>query len=122
MVELKNLFSEIGIIANGKRGGDKIKLSDSKGNVINFDPVSRQLATKIRKQAEVFIRLLESRTGWIFNPTHWSWGPYRIIQFRKGSVKPGKARYNTLLAQNPLSLAIISGQSIEYTIDENREF
>lgn len=122
MVELKDLFSKIRVIGGGRRGGDKIKISDSRGNINNIDTHSHELEQVARAQAEKFLRLLADKTGWTFTPTHWSWGPYEIIRFRKGSVKPGKARYNTLLAQNPISLAIISRNSIEYTIDGDGVF
>jgi hypothetical protein len=119
MLELKDFFSKISIIGGGKRGGDKIKISDSKGNSINLDPASRRLLPETQAQAENFIRMLAERTGWNFNPGHWSQGPYTVYKFKKGSIKPGKATYNDLLAQDPVSLAIISGLSIEYTTDES---
>lgn len=117
MVELKDLFSKISVIGGGKRGGDKIKISDSRGNIANIDPRTHQLKPAAKTQSETLLRMFADKTGWTFTPTYWSWGPYQITRFRKGSVKPGKARYNTLLAQNPISLAIISRNSIEYTID-----
>lgn len=117
MVELKDLFSEINVIGGGKRGGDKIKISDSRGNMANVDSQTHELNLATKSQAEAFLKILANKTEWTFTPTHWSWGPYQITRFKKGSVKPGKARYNALLAQNPISLAIISRNSIEYTID-----
>ena len=117
MIELKDLFSEISVIGGGKRGGDKIRISDSRGNAANIDSRTHQLKPAIRAQAELFLKMLANKTGWTFAPTQWSWGPYKTIRFRKGSVKPGKARYQVLMAQNPVSLAIISRNSIEYTID-----
>lgn len=119
MVELKDLFLKISAIGGGKRGGDKIKISDSRGNIANIDPHTHLLNSATKTQAENFLKMLANKTGWIFTPARWSWGPYQITRFRKGSVKPGKARYNALLAQNPVSLAIISRNSIEYTIDDN---
>ena len=117
MVELKDLFSQINVIGGGKRGGDKIRISDFRGNNINIDSRTHQLELATKTQAETFLRMLADKTGWTFTPAHWSWGPYQTTRFRKGSVKPGKARYDALLAQNPISLAIISRNSIEYTID-----
>lgn len=122
MVELRDLFLKINVIGGGKRGGDKIKISDSKGNVANIDLVARLLKPATQCQVENFLKMLASKTGWTFNPIDWSWGTYKIIRFMKGSVKPGKARYNELLDQNPLSFAIISRNSIEYTIDEDMTF
>lgn len=117
MNALKDLFAEIIAIGGGMRGGDKIKISDSRGNVTNIDPDTRQLSPGTKTQAEQLLKMLANKTGWAFTPAHWSWGPYHTAQFRKGSVKPGKTRYNALLAQNPISLAIISRDSIECTID-----
>ena len=117
MVELKDLFAEINTIGGGKRGGDKIKISDSRGNIANIDSRTHLLKSATKTQAEAFLSMLSDKTGWTFNAAHWSWGPYHTVKFRKGSIKPGKARYNALLAQNPISLAIISRNSIEYTID-----
>lgn len=117
MVELKELFTEINTIGGGKRGGDKIKISDSRGNIANIDPQTRQLKPATKTQAEAFLGMLANKSGWTFTSTNWSWGPYQTTRFRKGSIKPGKARYNALLAQNPISLAIISRNNIEYTID-----
>lgn len=122
MIELKGLFSKISAIGGGKRGGDKIKISDSRGNVVNVDPQTHQIKNEAKNQAEAFLRMLADKTGWIFESDHWSWGPYQITELKKGSIKPGKARYNTLLNQNPVSLAIISRNSIEYTIDESGIF
>ena len=36
MIELKDLFYEINKVGGGKRGGDKVKLSSSKGKLINI--------------------------------------------------------------------------------------
>jgi len=97
----------------------EIKISDSRGNIANIDSRTHQLKPAIKTQSETFLRMLADKTGWTFTPNNWSWGPYQTTRFKKGSIKPGKARYNALLAQNPISLAIISRNSIEYTIDEN---
>jgi hypothetical protein len=117
MNELKDLFAKVSVIGGGKRGGDKIKISDSRGNIANIDSQTHWLKSATRTQAEAFLKTLASKSGWNFVPMNWSWGPYQTIRFRKGSIKPGKARYNALLAQNPISLAIISRNSIEYTLD-----
>lgn len=120
MVELRDLFSKINIIGGGKRGGDKIKISDSRGNIANIDPQTHMLKSATKAQAKTFLEMLADKTGWTFTSNHWSWGPYQTMQFKKGSIKPGKTRYNALLAKNPVSLAIISRNSIEYTIDKNK--
>ncbi len=122
MMALKDLFAEIHAIGGGKRGGDKVKISNSKGQVVNIDKKSGYLNETTKNQAEQLLKMLADKTGWLFNSTHWSWGPYETFKFRKGSITPGKARYNHLLTQNPLSLAIISRNSIEYTVDDEGIF
>ena len=122
MVELKDLFAEINTIGGGRRGGDEIKISDSRGNITNIDSRTHLLKSGTKTQAEAFLSMLSDKTGWTFNVDHWSWGPYRTIKLRKCSIKPGKARYNALLVQNPISLAIISRASIEYTPDSSGLF
>ncbi|MEK7535432.1 MAG: hypothetical protein AAB590_00230, partial [Patescibacteria group bacterium] len=122
MRALKELFEELHFIGGGKRGGDKIKISDSKGNSVNIKKHSGHLNEDIRDQAENLLRMLAGKTGWDYIDTHWTWGPYIVSQLKKGSRKPGKARYNDLLAEHPVSLAIISGMSIEYTLDPNKVF
>ncbi len=119
MVELRELFSEISVIGGGKRGGDKIKISDSQGNIVNIDERTNNIKEETRVSAIAFLEMLARRTGWNFTPHHWSWGPYQTTRFKKASAKPGKARYNAVLEKNPLSLAIISRKSIEYTLDEH---
>lgn len=122
MVELKDLFSKIDKIGGGKRGGDKIKISDSRGSIVNIDFKTRSLRSNVKDQAGNFLEMSADKTGWKFKMNYWHWGPYKIIRFKKGSMKPGKARYNALLAKNPISFAIISRNSIEYTLDENGLF
>jgi hypothetical protein len=117
MIELQRLFSGIHQIGGGRRGGDKIKISDSKGQLANVDTKNGKLATKTIAQAENLLKMLAIKTSWSFDRAAWSWGPYSVLRFRKGSEKPGKARYANLLAKDPISLAIISRNSIEYTLD-----
>ena len=122
MVELKDLFLRINIVGGGKRGGDKIKISNSKGSPVNFDFKTGKLNQETIDQTKKLLDMLSQKTGWNFNKEHWFWGPFEIFKFKKGSVKPGKARYNNLLTKNPLSLAIISRNSIEYTLDRKKLF
>lgn len=122
MHALRELFEELHRIGDGKRGGDKIKISDSKGHSINIEKRSNHLTEVTRNQAENLLQMLAEKTEWDYTPAHWTWGPYNISQLKKGSRKPGKARYNTLLAEHPVSLAIISRASIEYTLDPDKVF
>lgn len=122
MLALQDIFFEIHDIGAGHRGGDKIKISSSTGQLLNIDEKNNCLEPSTKKQAEEFLNILAAKTGWSYDPKHWSWGPYQTFCFKKGSIKPGKARYNTLMEKKPISLAIISRESIEYTIDEDGIF
>ncbi|OHA00616.1 MAG: hypothetical protein A3C07_00755 [Candidatus Sungbacteria bacterium RIFCSPHIGHO2_02_FULL_47_11] len=122
MLALRDIFSDIRKIGGNKRGGDKIKISDSKGNVVSIDSIKEGLNESVLLQAENFLNMLSERTGWIYKRSAWSWGSYTVRRFKKGSVKPGKARYNDLLAKLPLSFAITRSDSIEYTLDTESVF
>lgn len=122
MLALQDIFFEIHGIGSGRRGGDKIKISSSKGQLINIDEQNNCLEQSTKKQAEEFLNILAAKTGWSYNSEYWSWGPYQTFCFKKGSVKPGKARYNALMEKDLISLAIISRESIEYTIDDDGVF
>ncbi|KKU59355.1 MAG: hypothetical protein UX81_C0010G0018 [Parcubacteria group bacterium GW2011_GWA2_47_12] len=118
MLALRALFADIKRIGGDKRGGDnKIKISDSKGLPSSNITKSGELGEETRNQAEAFLLMLAERTGWRYQKSNWAWGQYDIRRFKKGSIKPGKARYEKLLSKKPLSLAIISRNSIEYTLD-----
>ena len=122
MTALKDLFAEFHTIGGGKRGGDKIKISDSGGRLMNIDEKDGKLKAETINQAAKLLEMLAAKTGWEFISEHWHWGPYDMFNFKKSSKKPGKARYNELFAEKPLSLAIISGLSIEYTLDPDGLF
>ncbi len=115
MMALRNLFAEFSKINNGKRGGDKIKISNRQGQLVNLDNNIFKIETKT--QTEQLLLILSQKTGWKYNSKNWTWGDYDIYQFKKGSIKPGLARYNSLVEKKPLSLAVISGDSIEYTLE-----
>jgi hypothetical protein len=115
MVELQSFFSDIAKI--GKQG-DKLKLTDTKGGLLPLTKES-SLPQDAKEKMEQFLTMLGQRTGWMYTTTSWCFGPYTTHTFKKGSIQPGKARYLDLMKKNPLSLAIISALSIEYTLDEN---
>ncbi len=120
MIALNNLFFELKKINNGKRGGDKIKISDKNGNLINFD--GSQFDQETQEKAKLFLTLLEQKTGWKYLKTNWHWELFDIYRFQKGIIKPSQGRYNDLMSKNPLSLAMTSGNTLEYTLDKENIF
>ena len=122
MSALNELFGELRSIASGRRGGDKIKISDGKGQLVNFDEQQGSFHNEARAQAERFLRFLSLKTGWAYAPAHWIWSDMSVFRFKKGSVKPSQKRYDSLIAQNPISFAMTSSLEIQYTLDPNVVF
>ncbi len=122
MLALKELFGELRLIAGGSRGGDKIKFSNGKGQLINFDTKKQSLKRETVDQAEEFLKFLSGKTGWKYNPKVWSWNNLSHFKFEKGSIKPSQGRYNDLISKNPVSLAMTSTLGIEYTLDPQNIF
>ncbi len=122
MVALKELFAEFRLIGGGKRGGDKIKFSNKKGELINFDTTTGNIDTPTVTQAEEFLTFLSQKTGWKYIPSSWTWNNITSYIFEKGRVTPGKKTYNDLMEKNPLSLAMTSSLDIEYTLDPQNIF
>ncbi|MGD0977478.1 MAG: hypothetical protein ABR875_04300 [Minisyncoccia bacterium] len=122
MIALNELFGELRTITGGKRGGDKIKISDGKGELINFDDKKKSFKIDAVEQIEKFLKLLVEDTGWNYKSTDWSWGNLSFFEFKKEIIKPSQGRYNELIAKNPVSLAMTSTLVIEYTLDPNNVF
>ncbi|OGH70592.1 MAG: hypothetical protein A3C90_04260 [Candidatus Magasanikbacteria bacterium RIFCSPHIGHO2_02_FULL_51_14] len=122
MVELKDFFEEIKNIGGGKRGGDKIKISNSKGVSSQVDIFGRKIHPQAVSQAKRFLSFLSQKTGWDFRQERWRWDRMNVVQFESGNMKPGKARFNDLLEKKPLSFAITSGINVSFTLDPDRAF
>ena len=122
MIALNELFGELRLIARGKRGGDKIKLSNGKGELINFDEKKKSFERDALIQAEKFLRLLAHKTGWEYASSDWSWNNLSHFYLKKGIIKPSQGRYDALMSQNPISLAMTSTLGIEYTLDPKNIF
>lgn len=122
MLALNELFEELRFIAGGKRGGDKIKLSNGKGELINFDKKKKSLDSDVIERAEKFLCLLTDKTGWEYKSSNWSWSNLTYFIFKKGTIKPSQGRYDELMAKKPISLAMTSGLAIEYTLDQKNIF
>jgi hypothetical protein len=122
MWELKDIFAGWRAITGGTRGGDKIKFSNTKGEVVNFDAKQGMFEAKTLEQAEKALELLAKKTGWTYNRTHWSWVDLHTTVFKKGSITPSQGRYDELMKKNPLSLAITGTLSVEYTLDPDNLF
>lgn len=121
MEALKDFFEQLKHINKGGRGGDKIKISDSNGNPINFE--KRENTFEITKEqvekTNKFLTLLSQLTGWKFERNMWLFENLSIYKFNKGVIKPNNRNYKELITKNPISLAMTSGSSIEYTLENS---
>lgn len=122
MRALNELFSELRLIADGKRGGDKIRISNSKGQIIHFDKKTGSIEPKTVEQAKEFLALLADKTGWQYKDADWSWKKLAHFIFKKNTIKPSQGRYDELMAKNPLSLAMTSSIGIEHSFDSQNIF
>lgn len=120
MIALKDFFNQTSLINSGKRGGDKISLSDAKGKIKDF--VKRgelySISSERKVVAEKFINLLSNLTGWRYRNNLWNWEEFELSKFSKAATVPTLGRYNKLLGKKPLSMAITSRNALEYTLEK----
>ena len=122
MRALKEFFAKVKEISGGERGGDKIKVSNGDGEPVNFRPCGNGLFALDDAQVAVvngFLSMLADLTGWTHDPTAWTFSELRLFRFDKGTVKPNGRNFDALMARNPLSWAMTSGQTIEYTVERD---
>lgn len=121
MLALKDFFEKLSKIKDGKKGGDKIKISNTSGEPINFVKQNNNIFAFDKEQKEdviIFLNILEDLTGWKFLEKNWTFDNLKIYKFKKGKIRPSEGRYNDLMNKNPLSLAMTSTLVIEYTLEE----
>jgi len=119
---LSDLFKDFRAINAGRRGGDKIKISNTRGEVVNFDARRKTLDSVTLEKANALLNLLAHRTGWIYKPGQWAWSDLEAIRFQKAAIRPSRRRYEEFIKKRPLSFAITSSLALEYTLDPKRKF
>ena len=120
MIALRDFFEQLRQLNDGKRGADKIKISNTKGEPINFEKQNGTFSI-IRERietAEKFLNILGDLTGWEYFPDKWNFKDLVIYKFNKGNIVPSNKRFNDLIEKNPLSWAMTSTLAIEYTLEE----
>ena len=120
MVALKDFFIRIGNISEKQIGNDKIKISNSKGEVINIREKNNAFDIKQeeKQKAESFLKILAELTGWNYKIRNWQWSNFKIYSFSKNSIKPNNKNFEGMIKKNPITWAMTSGLAIEYTLDE----
>ncbi len=113
MHDLEKIFEEFRLIAGGKRGGDKIKITEIKNNSFSDD---------LRNRSLKLINFLSDLTGWKFINTNWIMDDLQVTNLEKDIIPVGKLNgnsYATILKVNPISFAITGTKQIEYTKSNN---
>ena len=127
MLELKSFFAELAAMNDGKRGADKIKLTSKIRGEIKLVGAEKhgdlyRLTSQTARMAEAFLNLASDLTGWELHRDFWRFDGLKLKQFTKNKIVPTQGRYFDLMAQNPISFAITSGQDLEYTLEGPDQF
>jgi len=120
MVALKDFFIQISEISENRDGNDKIKISNTKGELINLKISGKicELNKEERKKSEKFLEILSRLTKWNYKKENWQWDNLKIYRFSKSAIKPNNRNFEAMLAKKPISWAMTSGLAIEYTTDD----
>ncbi|MDD2753331.1 MAG: hypothetical protein PHT44_01870 [Candidatus Portnoybacteria bacterium] len=122
MLALKDFFTRIDEISDGRGRNDKIKISDSKGNPINIikkDDVY-EIDKEESKKAIIFLEILSKLTKWGYDKNDWQWNNLKLYRFNKSSIQPSNRNFEEMIKNNPLSWAMTSGLAIEYTLEDKK--
>lgn len=118
MAALRDFFTQISDISENRNSNDKIKISNTKGEPVNLkiDGKICELSQDEKKKSEKFLEILSHLTKWNYKK-NWQWADLKIYQFNKFAIKPNNKNFEAMIAKNPISWAMTSGLSIEYTLD-----
>ena len=107
------------IQSSSRRRLDKLPLVAKDGTV----NIENGAIPKTQKEVtELFLRKMGEMIGWTYQSNYWQWDNYNHYVFDKKSIKPTLGRFKNIIEDNPLSWAIISRESVEYTIDNHGIF
>ena len=117
---------------NRSRTGDKLIISNSKGDPINIVKDSNgnyDIYDEEQKRVKAFITYIAELMGWDPKLDKWNFSNFMLRKFSKGILdgSTGHRRFNqqnytTTVEGSCFSMAITSGQAIEFTIDSNHFF
>ena len=117
---------------NRSRTGDKLMISNSKGepiNIVKDNNGNYDIYYEEQKRVKEFISFIAELMGWEPKLDKWNFSNFMLRKFSKG-ILDGSAGHGRLNQQNYtdmvenscFSMAITSGQAVEYTIDSNHYF
>lgn len=106
-----------------KRSGHQLKLSNPRGLPINLVQYNNayDIHEEEYKRVEGFISSMSNYLGLHYESEKWTWKGFRLETFSKGdfsTIKLNNGTYNALMDKKPLSMAMTSGNNIEYTLEK----
>jgi hypothetical protein len=109
-----------------KRTGDKLRLSGKNKDLINLEKKNDLYSIHFeeKQRIESFVKHMGHLAEWEYLPEKWAWDDFELFTFEKSALpqnatsKPAlsNASYEELMSKNPLSMAMTSGNQIEYTL------
>ena len=131
MKVMNEFFRERDKITSGKERGDRLKISDKKGEPYNIENKSdgfTQINHEAVSRIKHFLELLGDMSGFGFNEEEWAcWDDLVFYKFTKEDFKKHgwtltNSNFENFLSSNPLSWAMTSGENIEYTLETPNKF
>lgn len=124
ILEMDEFFRKRDNINVPNERGDRMRISNTDGTPYNLNQSHNTYTINIDavKRIKKFISILSDFTDWQFKKENWTWEGFELYQFTKRDFKKDKknvngTNFNDLIAKNPLSWAMTSGQNIEYTLE-----
>ncbi len=126
MLEMNKFFRHRDKINIPRERGDRLRISLKDGSPFNLekDEKTYSLSESAVQRIKKFIGILSSFTGWNFKEENWLWNNFRLYKFTKSQFTSrqgagfNNSTYMEVINKNPLSWAITSGTTIEYTLEE----
>ena len=108
--DLEKIFLEFKKITGGRRGGDKINISD----ILNGS-----FADDSKRKIKELLSFLSNSTKWEYNPQKWILDNLKVLNFsKKINDKLNNKNFLKIIKQNPLSWAITATKQIEYILEK----
>jgi len=121
MENLKEIFAKINQI---RKRADKLILTRKKQRSSDLDLVGisgkegiYRVEKELAADSKKFLFLMGEITGWNFREECWTYENMELLKFTKGATKASGIKYEELLEKEPLSMAITSTDTIEYTVE-----
>lgn len=110
MHDLEEIFGKFRNINGGKRGGDKIKISEIQ---------NEKFPDALRNRTNALINFLSEQTKWKFIQEKWAMDNLNVFKLKKKiEMKLNGKKFSKIINREPFSFAITreGGKGLEYTL------